>query len=169
MLYTQPNMIKDTSWLEKAAAEAKEEANKEFQRQAVATQKDRDAETLKADCGRERTDIQAQIGRPMQQKDIEQRLRKLIPGVRFERSVANPAATGIYLGTSFLTSFSTGVSPEASLMEKTEKGHGRELIRGWRTMLSNLIRKGYIQQEAGFKAFDVLSGRQSERWYKAMN
>ena len=169
MLYTQPNMIKDTSWLEKAAAEAKEEANKEFQRQAVATQKDRDAETLKADCGRERTDIQAQIGRAMQQKDIEKRLRKLIPGVRFERSVANPAATGIYVGTSYITAFSTGVSPEFSLMEKTEKGHGRELIRGWRTMLANLIRKGYIGRTAAEEAFSTLAGADSERWAKSMN
>jgi hypothetical protein len=162
-------MIQDSDFIAKAAAEAKKEATQEFQRTVAANQKARDEETLASDDGRVRTDIQAQIGRAMTQKDIENKLKQLIVGVRFERSVANPSATGIYVGSSYITAFSTGVSPEFSLMEKTKAGHGRELIRGWRTMLSQLIRKGYVGQVAAEKAFGILKGPDSARWHKAMN
>lgn len=167
-LYTRL-MIQDSDYIEKAAAQAKEEAKQEFQRNSAENQKKRNEETLIADAGRERTDIQAQIGRAMSQADIEARLKKCIVGVRFERSVANPSATGIYVNNQFITAFSTGVSPEFSLMEKTEHGHGRELIRGWRTMLSQLVRKGYVGQASAEKAFGILKGKESQRWYQAMN
>ena len=162
-------MIQDSTFLEKAAAEAKSEQNKEFQRNAAAAQKSRDEETLTSDAGRDRTNLEAQIGRPMQRKEIVRRLQKLRSSLYYEQSKALASRGGLYVKGTFLVGMEHGISPEFSVMEPTEQGHGRVSMRGWRSILAALIRIRYITIEDAEREFAITRGHASERWWTLVN
>lgn len=162
-------MIQDSDYIKKAAARAKEEMNKEFQREQVRQQQSRDAETLSPDAGRDRTDIQAQIGRPLTRAEFMKRIQSLIPMAYYERANADPNKGGIYLKGRFLAGMEHGISPEFTVMEPTEAGHGQILMKGWRTILAQLIGYGYITVTEAENTFGILRGMESERWWTILN
>jgi len=150
-------------------AQAKEQqllAAREKQQKMVKAQEARNAETYTSDAGRDRLDHAAQFGRPLRASDIQKRLRSLIPGVRFEVSNAMPTRTGIYKADKFLTAMESGVSPEFSVMAMNGE-FAVEAMRGWRTILANLIKARCITITAAENAFGILKGAESERWWEA--
>jgi hypothetical protein len=159
-------MIIDSEAIKRKAKEQRLLASHEKQKSMVKAQKARDNETFRNDAGRSRLDQTAQFGRPLRSSDIQKRLRTLIPGVRFEVSNAMPSRTGIYKGDKFLTAMETGVSPEFSVMAMNGE-FAVEAMRGWRTILANLIKSRCITIREAEDTFDILRGAQSERWWEA--
>ena len=157
-------MITKTDKLITDAADLLAEDRKQFQRNQVEAQKQRDAETLGLDHGRDRTHIEAQIGRPLQRAEFVKRIQSLVPDIYYEQSKALSSRGGLYLKGMFLTGMEHGISPEFSVMEEVD-GHGRVLMKGWRSILAQLIAKRYITVEDAENTFGILRGAQSERWW----
>ena len=164
LLYS-PHMITKADKLIIDAAEQRFDDKREFQRNAAKTQRARDAETLAADAGRDRTDVQAQIGRPLTRLYLVKRLQSIIPDLYYERSLALASRGGLYRKGAFIVGLEHGISPEFSVMEPTPAGHGRVLMRGWRSILAQLIAKRYITVEDAENTFGILRGAESERWW----
>ncbi len=159
-------MIIDSSAIKRKAKEQRLLASREKQRAMVKAHKARNEETFRADSNRSRLDAAAQFGRPLKASDIQKRLRAIIPGIRFEVSNAIPSRTGIYKGEQFITAMETGVSPEFSVMVMQGE-FAVEGMRGWRTILANLIKSRCITIREAEDTFGILKGAQSERWWEA--
>ena len=123
-------MLTKTDKLISDALEQKVDDKQQFQRNAAAAQKSRDEETLTSDAGRDRTNLEAQIGRPMQRKEIVRRLQKLRSSLYYEQSKALASRGGLYVKGTFLVGMEHGISTEFSVMEPTEQGHGRGIYAG---------------------------------------
>lgn len=129
-------------------------------------------DAVKPDAGRDTTDKEAQRGIELESSRIIGRLRKLNPNLWFEQSNADATKMGIYYldplaegGRRFLCGFETGISPEFSVRLVDENGNFKSEKRGWRTVLSKLIRKGFISEVGAFALFGPPS-RDSEFWYR---
>jgi hypothetical protein len=144
------------------------------------------------DGARPTTTLEAQMGRPLNRLQFEQRLKLCNPNLFTETSTAFPDKAGIYavidlpdeLGVlrkqkKFVTGIMNGFMPEFSVrhveheevpnpanpaeMTKREKFVGE--TRGWRTALATLVRSGYTDKESATKHFDLNRGQESRNWH----
>jgi hypothetical protein len=144
------------------------------------------------DGARPTTTLEAQLGRPLNRLQFEQRLKLCNPNLFTETSKAFPEKAGIYavvdlpdeLGVlrktkKFLTGIMNGFMPEFSVrhveyeevpnpaspgeMTKREKFVGE--TRGWRTALVTLIRSKHLDKESVRKNFETGKGQESRNWH----
>jgi hypothetical protein len=159
----------DTEKLKRAETIARNAFSLEKSRAAADDAIAKDKAVLDAQDGIfDMTNAVAQAGRTLARSIIETRLRSLNPNLRFERSKMAPDQSGIYLSSTFLCGMMWEPSPEFTVNIHGEDENGRKQllsqIRGWRTVLDALIRKGVIEAEATYKLFEVRKGRESLRW-----
>jgi hypothetical protein len=143
------------------------------------------------DGERPTTTLEAQLGRPLSRMQFEQRLKKCNPALFVEVSKGFPDKAGIYvmdglpdnLGVirkqkRFVTGMMNGYMPEFSVrhtemeevpnpsspgeMVKREKFIGE--TRGWRTVLSTLIRSRLVSSASAEKNFETSKGQESRNW-----
>lgn len=140
----------------------------DYQKAILADANKKAADSVAPDNGRPRTSLEAQRGIVLQSSTIMDRLKSLNPNLIFERSVARPQFIGIYIqssnpdhqpeGKAFTgVTFSHGVNPEFAVVKKSEDfvspdgtlhpGQCTGIVHpGWRTVLSRLIRYGFINK-----------------------
>ena len=100
------------------------------------------------------SDAVAQAGRPLARSIIESRLRSLNPNLYFQRALKAPDQSGIYLNGQFLCGMMWQPSPEFTINITGERDGRKEFlsqIRGWRTVIDTLIRKGVIPAEPTYR------------------
>jgi hypothetical protein len=158
-------IVKDSAKLKQESQQLIVNDKRQWQQEQVKLQKARDAETLGLDAGRDRLDLEAQIGRPLRRLELVRKIRTLVPSIYYEQSKAMASRGGLYKNGKFLMGMEHGISPEFSVMEQAG-GHGRVLMKGWRTILAQLIQGGYITVVQAEDTFGILRGAQSERWWK---
>lgn len=144
------------------------------------------------DGNRPTTTLEAQMGRPLNRLQFEQRLKLCNANLFTETSKAFPDKAGVYavvnlpdeLGVlkpqkKFVTGIMNGFMPEFSVrhveyedvpnpanpgeMTKREKFVGE--TRGWRTALATLIRSGFTDKESATKHFELNKGQESRNWH----
>lgn len=128
------------------------------------------------DGKRPTNDYQAQKGIELSCETICLRLRKCanVP-LWFEVSNADSTKMGIYHldpmaegGRRFICGFERGQSPEFSVRKTSEDGNFQKEIRGWRTVLSKLIRKGFVSKARCDAMFGPPT-RESLNWHTQTN
>lgn len=128
------------------------------------------------DGHRPTSEYEAQKGIELTCEQICLRLRKCANyPLWFEVANADKTKMGIYHldpsaegGRRFICGFERGKSPEFSVREVDDEGNFKREIRGWRTVLSKLIRKGFISKAKS----DALFGpptRDSHNWHTLTN
>lgn len=158
----------DAEKLSRAATIARENFSLERSRAAAddAIAKD-EAVTAAKDGVFDMSNAVAQAGRPLARAIIETRLRSLNSNLYFQRSHKDPEKSGIYRNGEFLCGMMWEPSPEFTVNIFAEQEGRKTLvdqIRGWRSVLDALIRKGAIPAEATYRLFEVHKGRESARW-----
>jgi hypothetical protein len=145
---------------------------------AVADKAQKDAELLK-DGERDATSLEEQIGTPYHSSDIIKRLHRLNYNFVFERSNAFPDIMGIYWPDAYaemrngrrlrhIMGFEFGFSPEFSVWHPEAKGP-KKVTRGWRSLILQLSRKGYLNLNAACNAFSIeVYSQSSERWRREL-
>lgn len=164
----------DSAKVHAAQEAALSQASKEKQDFALSDATQKHEETIHAkDDEIDMTDAVAQAGRRLERYVLEKRLKELNGNLRFERSKAVPDKSGIYLGESFLCGMEWESSPEFTVNfvgfdESTKKEEVLHQVRGWRSVLATLIKKGAIERTATEKLFQIYQGRESANWYHSM-
>lgn len=109
-------------------------------------------------------------GIPLEGWRIAARLQKLNPNLFFEVANADARNLGIYYldplaegGRRFICGMYCDTNPEIETDVLDDKGECIRTIRGWRTVLSKLIRAKFITEAGTFRLFGPPS-RDSERW-----
>lgn len=145
---------------------------------AVADKETRDGELL-TDGERDATSLRVQIGTPYHSQDISRRLRRLNENFIFEQSIAFPDIMGIYVPDASATmrngrrlrhviGFEYGFSPEFSVYHPHATGP-KKVTRGWRALIWQLSRKGYINLNSACLAFGIeIYSQSSERWRREL-
>lgn len=128
------------------------------------------------------TNLKAQLGRPLESKEVERRLGKCNSRLLFERSISDDSKVGVYVvegdAKRFVCGMEFGYMPEFSVrhIEKqripdpTIEGHWREVpkftreTRGWRTVLARLLRERLITESQVESQFEISAGRSSYHW-----
>jgi hypothetical protein len=183
----------DGKKLKEHAAKASKDAQREKHDTIAA---DIDAKRLQAiapDDDRPTTDMQAQMGHIMRGEEVRKKLHKLNCNFHFELSRADPTRMGIYFrdgvsnmdtpshkGLMFLMGMEKDLCPEFSVRftkeEKfwdTEKDceATREIfageMRGWRTVISRLLRKGLFMHADMLREFPDTD--RSRNWRQLIN
>jgi hypothetical protein len=90
--------------------------------------------TVALDAGRPVNDLQAQLGKPLTSQQVQDKLKQANPNLIFERSIAYPELTGVYLKTwernatgalqeikKHLFGMESGIMPEFSVRHITRK------------------------------------------------
>lgn len=165
-------LSKDGAFLEREAKRQIAEAQQERQSEIIAGQKAKDAETIAPDAGFDTTSTEQQLGRWLHGKEVQKRLQALNSLLIFEKCIAFPDRDNVILwtpeGRQYLFSMENGINPEFSIRES----NGTRMIaqvKGWRTVLIQLIKGRYITVPAAEKAFQINQGRQSANWHKELN
>lgn len=137
-------------------------------------QQKRDACSRK-DAGRDQTNSQQQMGIPLKCEVIVSRLRKLNPSLWFELSHADASKMGVYVRNDalpekrmYLFAFESGVSPEFTIKKVDKDGECIGLTKGYRDVLSQLIRKRLISESKAVVLFGCPS-KDSEFWNFRVN
>jgi hypothetical protein len=135
------------------------------------------------------SDSSAQLGRPLTRKVIIDRLSRMNPNLVFEQSRNYPHMGAVYLrdGISNLQDADhnnrgrrhivgmewTGLSPEFTTRKIENDQWGKPQmkgqIRGWRTVLSRLIKERLIGIAETERVFSIAKGRESQRWYEELS
>jgi len=180
--------VKSTLSPEKRFLKDRSGYKRDYQKSLIADANKKAADSVAPDNGRQRTNIEAQRGIVLQSATIMERLKQLNARFIFERSVARPEFVGIYIqsshpdhmpeGKKFTgVSFSHGINPEFAVVKKSEDFvspdgtfHPGEctgiLHPGWRTVISRLIRYGYINKTRAEVLFGTCNT--SEFWARQL-
>lgn len=138
--------------------------------------KDKEAST---DGERDKTKLEEQIGRPFHSTDIMRRLSRLQSNFVFERSTAFPDIMGIYWPDpsaemrdgrrlKHIMGFEFGYSPEFSVYHPQATG-AKKVTRGWRALILQLARRGYVNLNAACAAFGIeVYSSSSYKWRKEL-
>lgn len=186
------HLVIDTAGKQKRAKREVWDRTKQMADAAVKRDWDNNFVTHAPDGERPTTTLEAQMGRPLNRLQFEQRLKLCNPNLFTETSTAFPDKAGVYavvnlpdeLGVlrkqkKFVTGIMNGFMPEFSVrhveyedvpnpanpaeMTKREKFVGE--TRGWRTALATLIRSGFTDKESATKHFELNKGQESRNWH----
>jgi hypothetical protein len=154
---------------------------------------DKRLQAIAPDGDRPTTDMQAQMGHLMRGEEVRKKLRKLNANFHFEVSKADPTRVGIYLrdgvsnmdtsshkGLKFLMGMEKDVCPEFSVRFTREETYwdaeeDREAkretfageMRGWRTVISRLLRRGLFMHADMLREFPDTD--RSRNWRQLTN
>jgi hypothetical protein len=184
---------KDAKMIAEHAARATEEAQREKQDAIIADVEDKRLQAIAADGVRPTTDVQAQMGHIMRGDEVRNKLRKLNSNFHFEVAISDPTRVGIYIrdgvsnmdtashkGLLYLMGMEKDLCPEFSVRftkeerywntekdkEDTRESFAGEL-RGWRTVISRLLRKGLFMHADMLREFPDTD--RSKNWRQLMN
>lgn len=134
----------------------------------------RDACT-RPDAGRDQTNAQQQMGIPLKCEVIVSRLKKLNPSLWFELAKADASKMGVYVRNDallekrmYLFCFESGISPEFTIKKVDKDGECVGLTKGYRDVLSTLIRKRLISEPKTVLLFGVPT-KDSQFWNMRVN
>lgn len=186
------HLVIDTAGKQKRAKREVWDRTKQMADAAVKRDWDNNFVTHAPDGERPTTTLEAQMGRPLNRLQFEQRLKLCNSNLFTETSTAFPDKAGVYavvnlpdeLGVlrkqkKFVTGIMNGFMPEFSVRHveyedvpnpanpaettKREKFVGE--TRGWRTALATLIRSGFTDKESATKHFELNKGQESRNWH----
>ena len=186
------HLVIDSNGIQRRKKREVWDRTKQMADSAVKRDWDNNSVTVAPDGDRPTTTLEAQMGRPLNRVQFEQRLKKCNANFFTETSNAFPDKAGIYMAMSlpdelgvlrkqkkFITGIMNGFMPEFSVrhveyeevpnpaspgeMTKREKFTGE--TRGWRTALATLVRSGYTDKESVTKHFDLNKGQESRNWH----
>lgn len=155
----------------------------------------REATLLAPDGDMDVTDPDQQAGRSFHRSVIIRRLKKLNPGLVYERSLRKPTQGGIYFdgyrgdrltgqleyGHWFICGiphetvreFDLRIVVSDGVPDPTISLHTQRILkldsreRGWRSVLLELVKSGLIELDKAVQAFSINDGRSSEKWMEA--
>jgi hypothetical protein len=168
-------LSKDTEWLKREAKIQIAEAQRERMHGMVEAKEAADSVTIAKDAGFDTTDSEQQLGRPLSSFEVQKRLRSINPALSFDVSVSDPSKTGVYFfdgvsnqgtlytGRRFICGMESGLNPEFGI----RKSDGKKMIgqiKGWRTVLVQLIKCRLITIEDAERVFKTNFGRESANW-----
>lgn len=147
---------------------------RDYQHGLQADRESRKQQAVKQDNGRDVTDKEQQQGIPLKGWLIAARLFKMNRNLYFELSKADPSILGIYHldpsadeGRRHICGMAVEDNPEFEVAVTDATGECVRTIRGWRTVLSKLVRGRFITEAKTFSMFGPPS-RDSENWARAI-
>jgi hypothetical protein len=184
-------LVIDSAGIQKRKKREVWDRTKQLADAAVKRDWDNNFVTHAPDGNRPTTTLEAQMGRPLNRLQFEQRLKLCNSNLFTETSTAFPDKAGIYtvmdlpdeLGVlrkqkKFVTGIMNGFMPEFSVrhveyedvpnpaspgeMTRREKFIGE--TRGWRTAVATLLRSGLLTYESVQKNFETQKGQESRNW-----
>ena len=162
-------LSKDTEWLKREAKLQIAEAQRERMHGMVASQEERQDAVTAADGKFDVTSFDQQVGKPMTGLEVQRRIKMLNPGLSFEVSRAFPDRDNVLIknetGRRYLFSMENGLNPERSVKDS----RGICVMKGWRTVLVQLIKERAITVQGAERLFDVNNGFDTPNWYKDLS
>ena len=164
------------------------EGSQERRQRALEQELRNHAITVEPDCGRDISNVLAQMGRPLTCEQVKERLKKCNYRFHFEVANADHTKTGIYLlpEKKFICGMESGVMPEFTVIHKAKtkvanpdllgKDVKREVpwkevdtyvdqTRGWRTVLARLLHAKLITRSDVETYFGWNPSVESKRWH----
>lgn len=133
-------------------------------------QTDKGLQRYRLDDHDELKKAEERMGQQMAHNELVRRVCKLNPNIWAEDSLSDANVVGLYTThkgqKKYLVAFDKGYLPEFSIILTDAADLAIKEKRGWRTVLTRLLKQDALTWEQVMSVFGDAHGKQSKRWYQ---